>query len=175
MGGKVAMFAALERPDVEDLIGRLVVVDMGLRQNKLDYQSFYADTMAAMPLDELADRKAADAAMAEKIPEAGIRQFLLKSLGRDALQRFAWKFNLKGLRAAFDDIGVAVPTDRGVYEGPTLFIRGGESGYVTAEDEVLAAARFPKAEFVTIEGAGHWVHAEAPERMLEVLGEFLGA
>lgn len=174
MGGKVAMLTTLMRNDPEDLIGRLVVVDMGLRQNRLDAQEFYADAMAALPLDELTDRKAADLALAHTIGDFGIRQFLLKSLGRDEQQRFAWKFNLAGLRAAFDGIGEAVPLDMGKFEGPTLFIRGGMSNYVKPEDEALAAELFPNSKVVTIGGAGHWVHAEAPEAMLEVLGEFLG-
>jgi pimeloyl-ACP methyl ester carboxylesterase len=32
---------------------------------------------------------------------------------------------------------------------------------------------FPNAELVTIPGAGHWVHAEKPKELLEVLKGFL--
>ena len=61
----------------------------------------------------------------------------------------------------------------GVYDGPALFVRGEKSGYVRDADRPEIERLFPRASIVTIEGAGHWVHAEAPERFLEVVGEFL--
>ncbi|RMH86135.1 MAG: alpha/beta hydrolase, partial [Calditrichaeota bacterium] len=41
------------------------------------------------------------------------------------------------------------------------------------EDEPLLRSRFPTAEIVTISGAGHWVHYEAPEAFLRVVDKFL--
>lgn len=32
---------------------------------------------------------------------------------------------------------------------------------------------FPKAKHVEIAGAGHWVHADAPEAFLDAITEFL--
>ena len=32
---------------------------------------------------------------------------------------------------------------------------------------------FPAATFVTVPGAGHWVHADKPNELLEILQEFI--
>jgi pimeloyl-ACP methyl ester carboxylesterase len=50
---------------------------------------------------------------------------------------------------------------------PALTIlRGGASPFVTEEQAALAAAAscgFERAEVVTVPGAGHYVHADAPD------------
>jgi pimeloyl-ACP methyl ester carboxylesterase len=54
---------------------------------------------------------------------------------------------------------------------PTLFIRGAQSNYILDEDWEEIENHFPDSQLVTIENAGHWVHAEAPKEFLEtVLG-----
>jgi pimeloyl-ACP methyl ester carboxylesterase len=35
-------------------------------------------------------------------------------------------------------------------------------------------ALFPRAQLVTIKGAGHWVHSEQPQVFLAILRRFLG-
>ena len=52
-------------------------------------------------------------------------------------------------------------------------MRGGASAYVADEDREGIRARFPNAELVTIDGAGHWVHADAPDALAEVVTDFL--
>jgi len=50
-------------------------------------------------------------------------------------------------------------------------MRGGQSNYIRDEDEGEIMKFFPIAEIHTIERAGHWIHAEAPEEFIEeVLG-----
>jgi esterase len=44
---------------------------------------------------------------------------------------------------------------------------------VADEDREGIRARFPNAELVTIDGAGHWVHADAPDALAEVVTDFL--
>jgi pimeloyl-ACP methyl ester carboxylesterase len=56
---------------------------------------------------------------------------------------------------------------------PALFIRGGKSKFIKAEDEPLIRELFPLAQIQTIAGAGHWVHADQPEEFLRRLLDFL--
>ena len=42
------------------------------------------------------------------------------------------------------------------------------------EDREIIISFFPEAEIVTIDGAGHWVHAEKPQEFGEVVLGFLG-
>ena len=53
----------------------------------------------------------------------------------------------------------------------SLFIRGELSNYILDEDWEEIEAIFPDSSLVTIQDAGHWVHAEQPEIFIDtVLG-----
>lgn len=46
--------------------------------------------------------------------------------------------------------------------------------YFCREDDYpLIKKIFPKAQFIVIPGAGHWVHSERPSEFLEALCNFL--
>ncbi|MDB6023475.1 MAG: alpha/beta hydrolase, partial [Pedosphaera sp.] len=60
------------------------------------------------------------------------------------------------------------------FEGPTLFIRGGNSDYIAEGDRALIAKMFPRATVETVRGAGHWVQADAPVKLTELVLSFLG-
>ena len=171
MGGKVAMALALDEPA---LVARVVVADMAMHANTLAMQAVYAQAMLALDLAALHTRQEADDALAANgIADAGIRQFLLKSLARDDADRFMWRFNLKGLIAHFPAIGAAVARDA-VFLGPALFVKGALSDYLLPKDEDMILQHFPTAEFATIEGAGHWLHADQPAKFLEIVQGFFG-
>ena len=55
---------------------------------------------------------------------------------------------------------------------PTLVVRGGRSNHLSVEEADRMAAR-PNVKLVTIEGAGHFVHAEKPVPFCEALSTFL--
>ena len=59
------------------------------------------------------------------------------------------------------------------FEKPALFIRGGQSDYLTAADEPLIRQLFPQAVLKTIPDAGHWIHADQLEAFLALVLEFL--
>jgi pimeloyl-ACP methyl ester carboxylesterase len=54
-----------------------------------------------------------------------------------------------------------------------LFIRGGQSDYVDDDDLPDIRTRFPAARLVTIDGAGHWLHADSPESFAEAVLDFM--
>lgn len=167
MGGKTAMYAALAFPEQID---KLIVVDIAPKQ----YPPHHApiiEALQALDPSSYDSRRAIDRALANPIPSDRIRQFLLKNLNYDG-ERYTWKMNLDAIATHYDKINRGVATNR-TYDGPTLFIRGETSDYITDDDEPGIRAHFPQAEIVTIEGAGHWVHADAPDAFAEVVIEFL--
>lgn len=170
MGGKTAMQFALHHPDMVD---RLVVVDIA-PQAAEDKHSHIYKAMLSLDFDALADRKEIDAQLAQHIPELGIRQFLLKNITRDKEGRFQWKMNLPVLWENYDRIleGIQPPAGT-VFDKPTLFVRGSLSSYVKDEDMPYIQSLFPQAELKTIQGASHWVHADKPNELLDILNEFL--
>jgi len=57
---------------------------------------------------------------------------------------------------------------------PVLILRGKESDILDDEVARKMAAAMPKAELVTIEGAGHYVHRDNPEQFDKEVFHFLG-
>ncbi|PIY73626.1 MAG: alpha/beta hydrolase, partial [Rhodobacterales bacterium CG_4_10_14_0_8_um_filter_70_9] len=49
------------------------------------------------------------------------------------------------------------------------------SDYVSPAMHGAIRARFPAARIETVEGAGHWLHAEKPEAFLAAVEAFLDA
>ena len=169
MGGKVAMTLALAEPD---LVSELVVVDMGPQAYKRGHDEIFR-AMRRLPLTQNRSRGELDALLRADVPEAGVRQFLLKNLRRER-EGYAWKLNLDVIERDYPRILEAV-TAEAPFEGPALFVRGAESGYVRDGDWPGIQALFPAAELVTVAGAGHWVHAEQPEALYGAVRGFLSA
>ena len=168
MGGKVAMTLAMSNPE---LIQKLIVVDIAPKANKMDEQLFLINVMQNIAVNEMESRTQVDDAMAAFIPDAGVRQFLLKSLVR-AETGFEWRFNLPVMAKSIQNIGGDIPIE-GTFTKPTLFIKGEKSGYIQSADIPRIKNLFPNAEVVTIPDAGHWVHAEQPEAIISQIRFFL--
>lgn len=169
MGGKVAMQAALLVPDRVSL---LIVADIAPVRYDPAFRGIAA-AMLALPLTAGLTRAAADAVLAPAVPDAAVRGFLLQNL------RFgptpAWRIGLQEIAANLPTIeGWDAPPSR-QYAGPTLVLRGERSEYVRPEYRPAIRALFPNAKFTSLKGAGHWLHADAPDAFVAVVEAFLRA
>ena len=169
MGGKTAMALALTAPE---RVRWLVVADIAPAPSPSDHRPIL-DALRTLAPDSLASRAAADAALARSVPDPGLRQFLLQNLVRgDGGLR--WRIDLEAIAEALPDLTGFPPTAQGaVYRGPTLFLRGERSDYVTARHEPRIRALFPSASVDTIADAGHWLHAEQPAAMTDRIARFI--
>lgn len=167
MGGKVAMQLALSNPD---RVEKLVVVDIAPGQASDNHSDIFR-ALNELDLSKITTRQEADDFLAARIPDFGTRQFLLKNITRTPEGGFTWKMNLPVLSRAYNDILAPVGGDP--FDKPALFVRGSRSDYIKDADFALIRSLFPQAELVTIEGAGHWVHADKPAELLSVLRDFL--
>jgi pimeloyl-ACP methyl ester carboxylesterase len=168
MGGKTAGFVALLYPE---LVDKLIVVDIAPKSYKAHHDQVF-DALTSLDLNSFQYRKDIDEALTLKIPEASVRQFLMKNLSRDESGGFQWKMNLEVIEKNYNRINEELPRDR-QFSKPTLFIRGAHSNYIQVDDVPLIGQLFPNAELVTIENAGHWVQADAPEELTAHVLEFL--
>ncbi|MFY0688077.1 MAG: alpha/beta fold hydrolase [Cyclobacteriaceae bacterium] len=167
MGGKTAMEFACKYPSKVD---NLVVVDIGPKA----YPPHHHDVLAgfhAVKLEGLQSRNDADRQMSECISNPGVRQFLLKNLNRTS-DGFSWKHNLEVIEKNIEEIGKPLDPQKH-YAGKTLFIRGSNSDYIKNDDIELIKNHFQNSRLETVENAGHWVHAEQPVALLEILNQFL--
>jgi pimeloyl-ACP methyl ester carboxylesterase len=168
LGGKVAMHFATSHPD---LVSKLVIVDIAPKA----YPPSQRPMLAALEKLELKSFRTfgeIDAALAPAIPEVSVRQFLMKNIARVPSGGFQWRIDLSTIAKSYDELTKAIIT-AGPYDKPALFVRGGRSDYLAETDLPSIRATFPRAEFVTIATAGHWVHAEASDEFLQILTAFL--
>ena len=166
MGGKVAMRFAQKH---EDMLEKLVVVDIGVKKYPMHHEHILAG-IHAVKLDDVGSRREAEEQLSQFIDSYGIKQFLLKNLYWVDKGQLAWRMNVKVLEREMEDILSALPVTEVMT--PTLFIRGELSNYILDEDIDEIESLFPDSEVVTINGAGHWVHAEAPDEFIETLLSF---
>ncbi|WP_324672521.1 alpha/beta fold hydrolase [Hymenobacter sp. GOD-10R] len=170
MGGKVAMRFALDHPE---RLARLVVVDIAPGFSDMRHQDEILAGLHAVDLASLQTRQQADEALARHIPQFSIRQFLLKNLYRLDDNSFAWRQNLDALTMHIADIGAEI-TSAHPFLKQALFVRGGLSDYITADDKLHSIpALFPNSQVETVPDAGHWVHAENPDRIFELVQSFM--
>jgi len=173
MGGKTAMTLALLAPE---RVRWLVIADIAPAPSPSDHRPIL-DALRELAPASLATRAAADAALARSIPEPALRQFLLRNLvpgDGDGDGGLRWRIDLDAIAEALPDLlGFPSLTPGAAYPGPTLFLRGEHSEYLTASHEPRIRTLFPGASVDTIPGAGHWLHAERPEMVTERIAHFI--
>ncbi len=167
MGGKVAMELATTHPEK---LNKLVVVDIAPKYYPPHHQEVLAG-FKSVRLNEIRSRGEAEDDMSKIIKDFGVRQFLLKNLKRDS-DGFRWKINLQTIEENIENVGVGLENSK-IYNGDTLFIAGSESKYITTEDQIVISMHFPNNRIITIEGAGHWVHAEKPRELFDEVLNYL--
>lgn len=165
MGGKTAMRAASLRPD---LVEKLVVIDIApVNYGNHGHDSVF-NGLFAVKAAQVNTRQEAKPILAQHIREESVQQFMLKSFAAEAPQRF--RFNLTALKANYMYLMDWSPC---FFDKPTLFIKGGLSDYILPEYTQTILAQFPKATSFTINGSGHWIHADKPELVIKAITRFL--
>jgi len=167
MGGKTVMRYAQLYPNT---IEKMIVVDMGIRGYPPHHQQILAG-IAALNATAMDSRSAAEEVLLPFVPENGTRLFLMKNLYWIEKGKLAWRMNVEVLEREMTNILKAIPEQEVLVQ--TLFIRGGLSKYILDEDISDIENQFPDSSFLTIEDAGHWVHAEKPEEFMNAVLEFL--
>lgn len=173
MGGKAVMLVALLHPE---LVDRLCVVDMSPVSYGGGSEEFagYIAAMQGLDLGAIRQRSEADEALQEAVPSPTIRSFLLQNLRREG-DGWRWQLNLDVLGENLDvlaDWPEEALDGAAPYDGPVLWLGGERSPYVTDEYAPAMDRWFPRNRRVTVKGAGHWVHSEKPEVVVEVLRRF---
>lgn len=179
MGGKVAMWFAADFPEK---IEKLVIADIAPKNYLLlkEDSQFYLHqnillAMQEIDFSKIKSRNDVDDFMAEKIDNVRIRQFLLKNISKDKeTKQYKWRINADVLYNHLEEIVSGVDknwlNDRiPIFSYPVIFIRGMKSKYILPEDEILIKKIYPDAKIVDIPEAGHWLHAEQPQKFMRAV------
>jgi esterase len=142
---------------VEEIIHTLLNVNMSSNRNDVEQQ------------------------LRSTIPDPNLRAFCLTNVDWSTGQ---WKIPLDHIYhqleklASFDLTGASSTTEETqpqklLYTGDAFFINGGQSKFVRSSHLSSIQQYFPNHMLTTIKGAGHWVHAEAPEDTTALIQQFL--
>lgn len=167
MGGKAAMVLALTEPA---LLDRLVVADIA-PVTYTHSQMPFIEAMRAVDLSTVTRRSDAEAQLAKQGVEPALCSFFTQSLD---LAEKRWKLNLEALAAEMPKI-MSFPEMQGQFDGPTLFLAGANSDYISPEHRAPIKEFFPGARVAKLKDAGHWLHAEQPRAFEAALRSFLSA
>ena len=182
MGGKAAMSFVLKYPQ---WVQKLIVVDIAPRSySRLENYSHQSvdlmniiQSMLSVDLSNVHSRSDAENAILEYIPDHSLRSFILKNLMRQNDGSYRWCLNLEVLKKSLPGIIDAIP-ERNPHlfrndNVSALFIRGGNSDYITDEDAGLIHDFFPDSSIIDIPGTGHWPQAEKPVDFVLHVKKFL--
>ncbi|MER0404855.1 alpha/beta fold hydrolase [Vibrio vulnificus] len=167
MGGKVAMKMANLAPN---LVTQLIVLDMApVAYQQRRHDNVFNGLHAVME-QKPTSRLEALQLLEHHIELDGVRQFLAKSLYKEG-NHLAWRFNVDALITNYDAILGWTPIEQ--TNIPTLFVKGGDSDYLTTEHQSLVQQQFGRAKAHVIAGTGHWLHAEKPAEVLRAIRKFI--
>jgi len=168
LGGKVAMQVALNCPA---RVSGLVVADIApVTYSGGQDQALAA--LAALSNVSIESRSAADKLLSEYINEPPTRAFLLKNLSRDGQGNLSLKLNMSSIMENYATTLVAAPSGDS-YAGATLFLKGENSAYIQDKHRPVIEQMFPNMQLRVVANAGHWLHAEQPQMVNDLIAAYL--
>ena len=167
MGGKTAMrFAGLH----PERVRALAVLDIGPSRTQGQHRPIL-DALRQLEPETFSSRRDLDTALREYVDRTAVRQFLLKNILRRVDGSLAWKFNAGALLEHYENLAAALPPGP-PFAGPVLFLKGADSPYLPRCPDTMIQRAFPQAACLTIPRAGHWLHAEQPDRVFTAVQTF---
>jgi esterase len=176
MGGKVAVNFAMKWPEK---INSLVIIDVSPFTLPDTEISFYnenriiLEVILSADLSGIRTRNEVEAILEKRIESDRTRGLILKNLKRNEDMVFEWKINARSLYDNLKNMvsGLPRPTKETepVTGFPVTIIKGENSGYLPPAEFEEIKKLFPSAELAIIKNAGHWVQADRPDEIIEIL------
>jgi pimeloyl-ACP methyl ester carboxylesterase len=161
------MVLALEHAE---MVNRLTVADIAPVSYSHSQQQ-YINAMRTLDLSQIEGRAEAQAALLPLVEDPTLASFFTQSLDLKARK---WRLNLAALEANMPQI-LSFPAIDACFTGPSLFLTGATSHYVTRDHRPQIKALFSEARFAKIPEAGHWLHAERPRAFEAAVRTWLNA
>ena len=128
MGGKIAMALSQLAPE---RISKQIIIDIAPKQYP-DHHTSIIKSLQSINLNDYTTRSAVGEALKTKIPNEGLRQFLIKNIAPKAPLK--WQINLDSIATNYHEIMDWPQQFTNKSLTNTLFIRGTESNYINESD-----------------------------------------
>jgi len=168
IGGKAAMWLALSHPERVAALGIVDIAPVGYP----DRHGALLAAMRALPLNQVRDRRTADALLTPAVPNPAVRGYLLQNL-EPGPEGWRWRIDLSALAASMADLRSFPDAGTAQFPGPALFVYGTESDYLSGAYLPRVRSLFPLARLRPVPGAGHWVYADEPEGFVAAIASIL--
>jgi pimeloyl-ACP methyl ester carboxylesterase len=169
MGGKVAMAFALRHPGRTEALAVLDIAPVAY------HDRFSALVCAALRVNLAAarSREEVDRQLERFMPSARLRAMLLQNLAwREG--RLAWRIHWLGIGGSLPQLlGFPAELQRSPSAVDALFVRGGASDYVLPLHGDTIQRLFPRSRTVELPEASHWMHADQPAALVQLLAEWM--
>lgn len=167
MGGKVAMYFDYLFPDT---LKKLIVVDIAPKKYPPGHTDVF-QALNAVDFNVVKTRKDVEIILRKHLHDESVIQFLLKNVYWEKNNQLNWRFNLSAIQNHYEEILKEIPLYNSTT--PALFIRGEKSTYISDDDMQNIKQRYLNTELITISDAGHWIHAEQPQKFLNTIIKFI--
>lgn len=169
MGGKTVMEFCRQFPEYMD---KAIIVDIAPKAYKGGHEYIF-EAILDVNVEAATSRKEVEQQLAPVITQPSVLAFLMKNLSRNPDGGYKWKANFKALYNNYDKILSNLPFAESGIDTEVLFIKGALSNYIQPEDEEIIHSIFTNATIEKVGNAGHWVHAQNPAKLLELIEAFV--
>lgn len=196
MGGKVAAAAALLRERASHLQIRSVsMLDISpVGYSEVEFESVIQSVKSLKAIDEAYINHQNPTQLMNHIGgeflDVGMQQFVRSSCTtKDG--NLEWNFDIPRIHDSLEHIAdfpfaiedklldvqsyVSDAKNWKPFEGPVLVLKGSESCFVQSKHHTQTSALFPNHRITSIQGAGHWMHIDAPKESARRVAEFIHA
>jgi esterase len=170
MGGKIAIQFAVFYPGFVD---KLIIADMfpKVYKGQKDHQNIF-QAIDAVNKGHFKSRADAEEAVAKVIPEDKIAMLMFKNLAWSEDEHIIWKFNAVAIKNEYQNLLTNIKISEPI-KAPTLFLKGGNSDYLTNDDIASLPCMFDNYKVESIPNAGHWLHVDQPDIFRKKVTDFL--
>jgi len=170
MGGKLAMMLALNHPEK---VEQLIVEDISPVAYSADDNHEIIQAIKKINLSAINNRDVLRQIVLKATADPMLQGLISKNISTGTDHPFTWKPDINSISDNLRNIYSFPVSAEKNYNKQTLFIKGGNSPYIADSHHSTIHRFFSQAKISTIEGSGHWVHAEKPVEFFEACRAFL--
>lgn len=169
MGGKVVMSLLLKDPDIS---AGNAIIDIAPAATPITSEhKRIIDLMMHTDLSRFTSRSELRSFLESRFHEEKIQHLLLKNI-LFTPGHSTWKINTTAISTHLNTL-TGWESNNNTCDKDILFIKGETSPYIRGEEQLRKT--FPAAHMITIPQAGHWIHAEQPERLSAAIADYFTA
>lgn len=178
MGGKVAMQFAVNHPEKID---KLVIVDISPREyffDKFEHKRLIdhkgiLDFMDEIDISKIENRQGLNEVINNRFQNEFILQLLQKNLIKNSVKGYKWKLNIHSLIHNYSELSKEIRINQRKFTFKSLFLFGNKSPYFLQDDYTLIKDKIPNTKIVIIKNAGHLIHIDQKDELINEVKEFL--